>query len=223
MAELNLETVAKWLKENKEQEEVKHFLSDLTAGAGEPGEISAERINEFLSTEDGQKLIQPLIDKRVTEAVKKRDKYHEDKFEADLKQRLAAEVLKLNPQEEPWQKEIRELREENEREKRERAKDNLKRQMVEEAAKLGIDPFFVDDYVPGSLEQGQLYLQKLQKWSKSIEDKTANSLLSGGYKPGTGNAPANNGGKSIKDLSKLSFSDLVALEESGELDKITTK
>lgn len=218
---LTIKEVLEFLTANKENEELSVLF--------EEGGLFADKVNknpsltpdlvlDFLKTDEGQTLIQPIVDKRVSDAVKKRDKYHEGIIESEVKRRLAAEILKLNPTEEPWQKEIRELREENEKEKKERAKENLKRQIVEEAARIGVDPFFIEDYLPESYEVGQLYLQKIKNRDKQIEEKITNDLLTRGQKPGAGADPGKPKVKS--DLSKLSLAEMIKMEENGELDKI---
>lgn len=209
---LTSDLVVKWL-ENKESEEVQKFLKQHASP-----EITQEQFTAFLETEKGAEMVSPLIDKRVTEAVKKRDKYHEENREKEIKSRVAAEILKLNPQEEPWQKEIRELKAENEKERKARAQDQLKREIVEEAAKMGVDPFFIDDYLPNTIDEAKLYLKRIKDFSNTIVEKTTNELLAKGYKPGSGNGEGDQRRKSLQDLSKLSQEEMIHLEMEGSLD-----
>lgn len=208
---MTIEEIKEFLIDNKDDEKVKSFLSSMVHK--EP--VTPDEVNEFLKTEDGKSLIQPYVDQRVTEAVKKRDKVHVEALEVEVKKRVATEVLKMNPAEEPWQKEIRELKEMNESEKRERAKDNLKRQIVEEAAKMGVNPFFVDDYTPDSFEVGKLFLQKIKAHEDELVKVKANELMAGGFKPGSGSDKGN--GK--MNLSTLTRDEMIRLELEGRLDE----
>jgi hypothetical protein len=208
-----LEGLAKWLNEKKDEELVKKFLTDIGVGKA----ITAEQVSAFLETSEGKVLIQPYGDQRVTEAVKTRDKEWEKKFEPEVKKRLAAEVLKLNPEESPVEKRMRELEAEIEKGKAEAAASNLKRQIVEEAAKLQIEPFFLEEFMPASLEQGKLFLQKIKDHEKKLTEKTANELMaSKSIKPGAGKED----NKNKVDITKLSLEDAIKLEEDGKLDSI---
>jgi len=210
--ELTIEQVREWLTQNKETDGVKDFLSELSTEKP----LTPEAFQKYLESADGDKLIQPLIDKRVTDAVKTRDRVNEEKLESELKKRLAVELLKINPQETPEQKQIRELREEMDKEKKLREKDLLKRQIVEAAAAVGLDPFFVDSYLPESLEEAQLYIKKIQERDKKRDEKLANELVSSSsFKPKSGED-----NKKKVDLSKLSVKEMQKLEESGELDAL---
>ena len=215
--ETTLDDVKAFIEANKDNAELKALILEHSA----PVEISKEKVVEFLGTEDGKTLIQPTVDKAVTKAVQTRDKAHEQVLEAEVKKRVAVEVLKLNPTEEPWQKEIRELKEENDKEKRERAKDIMKRQIVEKAAKISIDPFFIEDYLPESIEQGELYLQRIADYTKKVKDATVNELMAKGFKPGAGDDDKSKKGKMTgAEYAKLDMATRIAMVESGEADQV---
>jgi hypothetical protein len=209
---MTIEEIKAFLAANKDDAEVKAFLAELSP----EHELTSAEVETFLGTEDGKTILNPRIDQAVTKAVKTRDKAHADILENEIKKRLAVEVLKLNPQEEPWQKDLREMKENLENEKAERARDNLKRQLVEEAVKMGVNPFFIEDYVPPSIEVGKLFLQNIAKHDKDVSLKVTNELLASGYKPGQGNEKKTNGQK--QDLTALSQAELIKLEMEGVLD-----
>lgn len=208
---MTIEEIKEFLIDNKDDEKVKSFLTSMV----QKTPITSDEVIEFLKTEDGKIIIQPIVDQRVTDAVKTRDRTHTQNLEIEVKKRVATEILKLNPQEEPWQKEIRELKEMNETERKERAKDNLKRQIVEEAAKMGVNPFFVDDYIPESFEVGKLYLQKIKTHDAELIKTKANELMSASFKPGSGTEKGN----TKIDLATMTQADLIRLEMDGTLDQ----
>ena len=99
--EITIADVKKFLEESKDSDETKEFLAELT----KPAEVTPEMLKKFAESDDGKVILEPMVDKRVTDAVKTRDKFWEkERLEPEVKKRVAAEVLKLNPQEEPWKR-----------------------------------------------------------------------------------------------------------------------
>jgi DNA-binding ferritin-like protein (Dps family) len=216
---MNWDEVLKAIEEGKDSEEVKKFLTAMLDKYGKK-ELTGDEVNAFLDTEDGKKLIQPRIDTVVTKALQTRDKSWEEKnkdaIEKEVKKRVADEVLKMNPQEEPWQKEMRELKEKMDQKDKDYARSELKRQITEEAAKMGIDPFFLEDYIPETIEAGKLYLKRISDHNKKVKEAVVNELVaSGQYKP---NGEKRKDDNKI-DLGKLSVEEATKLELEGKLDE----
>jgi hypothetical protein len=209
--------IEKYVKDNADTEQVKSFIASV---ASKP-QVNKEVVNAFLETSEGQELLQPVLqshgDKRVTEAIKTREKSEEARVEAEVKKKLAIELLKLNPKEEPWQQEIRDLKAQAEEEKQARLKENLKRQIIEAATKMKVDPWFIDDYQFQSLELAELYMKRIAERDKKLEEKIRNELLAQySIKPGAGQ----DSGKGKKlDLTKLSAKEILKMEEEGKLDE----
>jgi uncharacterized membrane protein YheB (UPF0754 family) len=213
---MKFEEVLTFIEEHKEDQEVADWLKSFSVEKP----LDAAKVMEFVQSAEGKELIQPIIDQNITKAVKTRDKVHEQMLESEVKKRVASEILKLNPQEEPWQKEIRELKEANENERKERAKDNLKRQIVEEAARQGIEPWFIEDFLPESFDQGKLYIQKIKDNIKKVEEKKVNELMASGYKPGAGAEKKSDGTMKASDYAKLDLETRIAMVESGEIANV---
>ena len=216
---MNWDEVLKAIEEGKDSEEVKKFLAAMLDKYGKK-ELTGDEVNAFLDTEDGKKLIQPRIDTVVTKALQTRDKSWEEKnkdaIEKEVKKRVADEVLKMNPQEEPWQKEMRELKEKMDQKDKDYARSELKRQITEEAAKMGIDPFFLEDYIPETIEAGKLHLKRISDHNKKVKEAVVNELVaSGQYKP---NGEKRKDDNKI-DLGKLSVEEATKLELEGKLDE----
>jgi hypothetical protein len=209
---MTIEEIKAYLAEHADDVEVIAFLTELNP----PQEITADKVGEFLKTDDGKLLVQPLIDKATTKAVQTRDKAHEVVLENEVKKRVASELLKLNPEKSPLEIKVQELEENAKRLEEERAKDQLKRQIVEKAAAMGIKPFFIEDYTPPSLEVGELFLQKIKAFNDEVIKNNTNELLSKGYKPN----PADDHNRQGKiDISKLSPDELIKMELDGKLDE----
>nr|MDH3092729.1 DUF4355 domain-containing protein [Bacillus velezensis] len=93
-----LEDVKKFLEENKENEDVKSYLNELSA-------VSADKVNGFLDTEEGKRLIQPRLDSHFTKGL--------DTWKANnLDALVDAKVKELYPEETEEQKRIRKLEKE---------------------------------------------------------------------------------------------------------------
>jgi hypothetical protein len=209
--ELTLELVREWLAANKAQDTVKAFLKELGAGPA----LGADTVGPWLETEDGKKLVQPYVDKRVTDAIKTHDTKTKETTEAEVKRRVAEELLKANPQETPQDKQIRELREQMDADRKESARDKLKRAIVEEAAAQGVPSWWVDEYSGNTIEEAKLFVAKVKKHNEELTTKAKNEVLTTGFKPGSGNGTD----KTKKDVSKLSLAEAIAMEEAGELNK----
>ncbi len=211
---MDWDDVKKFLAEHKDDEEYQTLVSEL-APEGESKTISTEQVNEFLQTAEGKSIIQPMMDKRVTEGIKT---YRENNFEKEVKEQVAKEILRLNPQETPEQKQIRELRDDVEKERKARERDNLRRQIVEEAAKRNLATFWVDDFPGSSLDEAKVFMGKIESSYKDLETRVKNELISSqSYKPGSGRERDDK--KNKLDVSKLSQQDLIALEMEGKLDE----
>lgn len=211
---MDWDDVKKFLAEHKDDEEYQTLVSEL-APEGESKAISAEQVSEYLQTAEGKSIIQPMMDKRVTEGIKT---YRENNFEKEVKEQVAKEILRLNPQETPEQKQIRELRDDVEKERKARERDNLRRQIVEEAAKRNLTTFWVDDFPGSSLDEAKVFMGKIESSYKDLETRVKNELISSqSYKPGSGRERDDK--KNKLDVSKLSQQDLIALEMEGKLDE----
>jgi len=178
---LTLEQVKEFLIQNKEKPEVVSLFSELNPRP----ELTVDEVKPFLETKEGKELIQPYGDKRVTDALAT---YKKGAFEAEVKARVAAEILKMNPGETPEQKQIREMREEMEKDKADRERERLQGQIKELAFKEQVDPEFISGINFGSLEEAALYTKNFKAKQEELKLKVTNELLANGsYKPKGGN------------------------------------
>lgn len=56
---MNIEEIKQFLEQNKENEEVKAFVGELSA-------VSVDKVKGFLETEEGNKFLQPRLDQHFT-------------------------------------------------------------------------------------------------------------------------------------------------------------
>ena len=205
---LTLEQVKEFLIQNKEKPEIVALFSELNPRP----ELTVDEVRPFLETKEGKELIQPYGDKRVTEALKT---YKNGNFEAEVKARVAAKLLELNPGETPEQKRIRELEEKDVNRDKEWAQKELRSQIEKLAFKEQVDPEFISGINFGSIEESALYIKNLKARDEVLKNKVTNELLASGYKPKAGKGQDEN----KIDLSKITTEQAIELEMKGELDK----
>jgi hypothetical protein len=198
-----------FLKENAGQEEVKAFLAEFDKP------LTAESVGKWIDTDEGKKLVQPLMDKRVTEALKT---YREGHYDAEVKKAVAEELQRLNPKETPEQKQIRELVEKDRQRDAAFAKERLDRQVLEVLASEGLAPWYVDVLPGNTIEEKKTAIAKIKADRSDLEKKVRNEILAGGFRPGSGNGGAGNGVK--PDLAKLTLDQAIELEAKGELNAL---
>lgn len=206
-----LDDVRAFFAANAEEPAVVEYLKSL----GSEKQINPDLVTAYLQTVEGRALIQPMMDQRVTEAIKTHDEKSKKQIEAGIKAGIAAEMIRLNPSETPEQKRLRELEEKDRKRDEEWEREKLNGRIKELAFKEGIRPDFLAGINFGSFEEASLYVQNFKKEKAEIETAKVNELMASGYKPGS---PAVNAQKKL-DASKLSFEDAVRMELNGELDE----
>ena len=207
MENLTIDIIREWLAENKDSKEVKAFFDEVAKGP------DIDSVRKFLETAEGKSLLQPITDKRVTEALQT---YKENHYDKDLKAGVAAEILRLNPQESPLEKQIRELTDKMAETERKAAQADLRRKIVERAAQEKIDSWWVDEFSGNTIEEADVFLGKVKAYTDKVKTDAKNEILTTGFKPGSGT-----GGNGKKpDISKMSQEELIKLEMEGTLDTI---
>ena len=126
------------------------------------------------------------MDQRVTDAIKTHDEKSKPKIDAAIKSGIAAEMLRLNPQETPEQRRLRELEEKDRLRDQEWENEKLRGKIKEIAFKEGIDPAFIEGIPFPSTEEATLYIQRYkEKFNKDLE-KNLNERLAATIKPNAG-------------------------------------
>ena len=211
--ELTVELVREWFAANKTQEPVKALLKELGAAPV----LTAEVVKPWLETDEGRKLVEPIVDRERTRAVKTHDEKTREEREAAVKKAVEDAVAKANPKETPIEKQLRELQE------KDRARDAKEKQLEITVAlgdigrSIGVNPSIVfrDGVMPPSIEVGKTILEAYKADREEYVTKAKNELLAtGSHRPGSGNGA----GAGKVDLSKMSLSEAIKLEEAGQLN-----
>ncbi|MCY8110081.1 DUF4355 domain-containing protein [Bacillus spizizenii] len=172
-----LEEVKKFLEENKENEEVKSYLDELSA-------VSADKVNGFLDTEEGKRLIQPRLDSHFTKGL--------ETWKANnLDALVDAKVKELYPEETEEQKRIRKLEKELEDQKTAAQREKLLNKAVSYASEKQL-PADVVEFFIGEDEEATMknlgafeekYNAALQKAIESKFQENGRDVQSGSNEP----------------------------------------
>jgi hypothetical protein len=206
-----IDDVKEWLKAKEKDESVISFLAEMNPDKP----VTAEQVNEFLSTEEGQKVIQPMMDKHTTDGIKT---YRKNQFDKEVKAAVASEILKINPTETPEQKRIRELEDKDRMRDAEWARKELSSQINTLAFKEGVDAEFLEALEFRSLPEATLYIKNFKKKIEDAQAAKANELLAQGYKPGSGEEKKE--GMTFREYAKLPEAERIAMQESGAADHL---
>lgn len=153
---MNLEDIKKFLSENKEQEDVKAYLGELSA-------VSADKVKGYLETLEGMKLIQPKLDSHFTKGLETWKQNNLDKI-------IEEEVRKRNPQKTPEQLELEKLRKEIEDERKARNRETLVNKALKVADEKALPKGIIDFFIAEDEENTLTNLTKLEEeYSKAIQ------------------------------------------------------
>lgn len=172
-----LDEVKKFLEENKENEEVKAFVGELSA-------VSADKVEGFLETDEGKRLIQPRLDSHFTKSL--------DTWKANnLDALVDAKVKELYPEETEEQKRIRKLEKELEDQKTAAQREKLLNKAVSYASEKQL-PADVVEFFIGEDEESTMknlgafeekYNAALQKAIESKFQENGRDVQSGSNEP----------------------------------------
>ncbi|MDQ4709408.1 DUF4355 domain-containing protein [Bacillus subtilis] len=172
-----LEAVKKFLEENKENEEVKAFVGELSA-------VSADKVEGFLETDEGKRLIQPRLDSHFTKGL---ETWKANNLEA----LVDAKVKELYPEETEEQKRIRKLEKELEDQRTAAQREKLLNKAVSYASEKQL-PADVVEFFIGEDEESTMknlgafeekYNAALQKAIESKFQENGRDVQSGSNEP----------------------------------------
>lgn len=157
---MNLEDVKKFLADNKEQEDVKAYLGELSA-------VSIDKVKGFLDTEEGKRLLQPRLDQNFTKGL---ETWKTNNLETIIQE----ELRKRNPDKTPEQIELERLRNEIEAERKARNREALVNKALKVAKEKnlpdGVIDFFIAENEEGTLENLSKFEETFQAAVKASVD-----------------------------------------------------
>ena len=181
---MDFNEVKSFIETNMDNEEIKNYIGGLT--------LTPDRVNSFLDTEEGKKVIQPKIDGHFSKGLESWKKNNLEKL-------IGEEVAKRNPAETPEQKQIRELTERLNKKELEEKRQILMNKGLLKADEKKLPKDLVSYFLGEDENSTFTNLDKLESIFNSHISTAVEERLKNGYKP-----PANNNNNNI-DISKMSM------------------
>lgn len=174
----NIQEVQSFITDHKDSDDVKNFIG---------GFITPERVNTFLDSENGLKLIQPRLDKYHTKGL-------ETWKEKNLSKLVEEEFSKRNPGETEDQKRLRKIEDENREIKNNLKKENLKNSALKNLKNTDLTEL-VDFFIGEDEASTSANLATLETVvNKIVDAKITLALKNGGRIPEEGDGKGGGGG-----------------------------
>jgi hypothetical protein len=204
--EITLDDVKAFIDTNKADPTVIEYVVSISIDKP----LNPELVGAYLKTKEGLDLINPMIDQRVTGAVKT----HEETYKPKIKSGIAAEMLRLNPQETSEQRQVRELLQNQKQMQEDWEKDKRNAKIKELAFSNNIDPVFIEGTPFASVEESTLWMQRFNEmFSKKVDKEVNERLATSSYKPSRGKE-----NEEKFDVNKLTDKEIMEMEMAGTLD-----
>jgi len=188
--EITIEQIRAFIDANKERADVVEYISSISIEKP----LNIETVSAYLGTVEGKNLVQPMIDRANTQAIKTHDEKQKPILEATVKAKVNEEIQRMNPSETPEQRQIREMRQEQEAMKATMAKERLDYAITSEFAKRNIPLELAKDIPYPSVEHA---INAALIWDKIVgaeKEKAINEFVSkNAFKPGSGKPEENQG------------------------------
>tara|TARA_Y100000310_G_scaffold208089_1_gene208602 strand:+ start:1188 stop:1892 length:705 start_codon:yes stop_codon:yes gene_type:complete len=168
---MELTEVQAFLKENAERADVKEYVTGLAGN----GNMETARVETYLGTDEGQKLLQPHLDRNFNQGL---DSWKKNHLDQEIQGRVDEEVGKRVPAEEtPQDKTIRELKESQTRLEQQIQKQNVDRAALEMATGKGLAPEWAEHFVGSSAEETKARFDRLLALLEADRVSTKESIL----------------------------------------------
>jgi len=132
--EITIEQVRAFVDANRERADVAEYVSTLAVEKP----LNVENVSAYLGTVEGKNLIQPIIDRANTQAIKSHDDKQKPIIEATVKSKVNEELQRMNPTESPQDRMIRELKQNQDAMQAQMNKERLDYAIAQEFAKRNV-------------------------------------------------------------------------------------
>ncbi|MGG1696932.1 DUF4355 domain-containing protein [Bacillus zhangzhouensis] len=188
---MNIEEIKQFLEQNKENEEVKAFVGELSA-------VSADKVKGFLETEEGKKVLQPRLDQHFTKGL--------ETWKANnLEKIVEEEVSKRNPSKTPEQIEVEKLRKEIEAERAARNRETLVNKALKAADEKKLPKDVIDFFIGENEDSTLENLSKLEEsFNSALQNAVEAKFKDSGREIERGNGAGHSSGVDITKLANQS-------------------
>ncbi|MEC1272190.1 DUF4355 domain-containing protein [Bacillus subtilis] len=183
---MDLKTVKEFLEQNKEKEEVKSYLEELSA-------VSADKVSGFLDTDEGKKILQPRLDEHFSKSLNTWKTNN-------LQKHVDEKVKELYPEKDPLELKVANL-------EKQLAMKEMRSFAMDKAHQEGLPLELVDLVMGEDQEKTSSNLDLLKGvFSQHIENKTQERLKADGIDPkGSQEPPKTFTMEQLKNISEEEY------------------
>ncbi|WP_416720279.1 DUF4355 domain-containing protein [Bacillus subtilis] len=183
---MDLKTVKEFLEQNKEKEEVKSYLEELSA-------VSADKVSGFLDTDEGKKILQPRLDEHFSKSLNTWKTNN-------LQKHVDEKVKELYPEKNPLEIKVANL-------EKQLAMKEMRSFAMDKAHQEGLPLELVDLVMGEDQEKTSSNLDLLKGvFSQHIENKTQERLKADGIDPkGSQEPPKTFTMEQLKNISEEEY------------------
>lgn len=164
---MNLEEVKKFLSDNKDQDDVKAYLGELSA-------VSSDKVKGFLDTKEGKQLLQPRLDTYFNQGL---NTWKSNNLDALIDE----EVKKRNPDKTPEQLRIEELEKKIEKAENDRIRGELVNKAFKVADEKSLPKDVIDFFIGENEESTLKNLSKFEEsYTQALQKAVDERFKSGG-------------------------------------------
>jgi len=204
---MELKEVQKYLKDNAGAEDVKDYVR---------GFITPDEVKNFLSSDAGTKIMQPLIDSNFTKGLETWKTNNLKKL-TDIE--VEREINERYPAETATEKRLKSMESDLNSEKKKRIKAELKTTALAEATKEGLPTNLVDFFIGEDEDSTKAGMAEFKTtWNASLGKAVEGKFKDGGRNPNntTQKNTSQDGLYTVDEVKKMSQSEVLK-----NLDKIT--
>jgi len=143
--------------------------------------LTPEGVKDYLDTEDGKKLLQPILDKYHAKSLESWKQNNLDKLTQEAIDKAISEKY---PEETEEQKRLKRVEQELADERKARTREALRNQAITKATEKGLPLDIIDHFLGDDEGSTLLNLDKLETaWRRDIEKTVEGKFKEGGRKP----------------------------------------
>ena len=172
---MTFEELKKLIQEGKD-EEVKSYIEGL-----EQKQLTPDGVKEYLETEEGKKVIQPMLDQYFNKGL---ETWKQNNLEKIKQEAIDQAIKEKYPEETEEQKRLKKLEQDLENERKAREQERLKNKAISEATEKGLPVDLVDHFVGPDEDTTLQNLSKFEQiWQSKIQEQVESKFKEGGHDP----------------------------------------
>jgi len=166
--------VKKFLEDNKDNDEVSAYLNELS-------EVTTDKIQGYLESDEGKKLLQPKLDQYTTKGI---ESWKKNNLDAIVNEKINKEIKKRYPEKDEKDIALEAVKAELEQMRKETLKKELTNKAIKIASEKKIPTDIVDYFIGEDEDSTVENLSKLNNiFNQHIQKAVEEKLKDGSYTP----------------------------------------